>query len=82
MNEKLIVIYYLLGEIKKELELLKEYNADLEKARKLAIKNGGSTWDYMEFEGRLPSKLRIYEDGKKIRQLVLEISKETEDNYE
>lgn len=78
MNEKLIVIRFLLEEIKKELELFNEFNADVKKAGEIATKKGGSTWDYTTFEGRLPSKLRIKEDCKKVRQLLLEISKETE----
>jgi len=78
MNEKLIVIVFLVNEIKDELKLLNEFNADYKKAHELAIKKGGSTWDYTEFEGRIPSKLRVKEDCKKARQLLLEISKEME----
>lgn len=78
MDEKLKVVNFLLNEINDEVSLFKRYNNHVERAIEEAKAKGGYYWQYLEYKGRLPSKARIRENCKKIRQLTLDISKEME----
>lgn len=74
---KLEVVKFLIEEIIAERELFKSYDADILQANKQA-KEHNDKWSYCykEYEGRNPSKARIKDNCKKIRQIILDISKE------
>ena len=79
---KLEIIKYLIKEIEEEKDLIKLVKTDERKARFKAEAEKEKTgkfvgsWHYQEYKGRQPSKVRIKDNCKKVRQLMLEISKE------
>ena len=73
---KLDVVKFLVAEIAYEEEIIKIYDTDMKQAREKAKKVDGYSWNFREYEGRKPSRERIKNNCKKIRQLMLEISKE------
>jgi len=75
--EKLNVIKFLLAEIESEKKLFEIYEEDLKQAKEKGSKKFESVWEHTKYRGRMPSKSRIKDDCKKVRQLLLEISKET-----
>lgn len=75
--DKLDVVKYLLEEIEEEKRLFKEYEADREQARKQAdAKDEVFLNKYLKYKGRTPSKSRIKDNCKKIRQIMQDISNE------
>jgi hypothetical protein len=75
--DKLDVVKFLLKEIEEEQELFKKYEEAVKIAKEQASKDGKDYyWFYIKWEGRHPSKNRIKDNCKKIRQLMLDISKE------
>lgn len=74
---KIAIASYLMEEIEYEQELFKLYNADIKQAvAKAELAGNYSTWRYREYKGRKPSKARILNNCKKIRQLILDLSRE------
>jgi len=73
---KLDVVRFLIEEIEEEQKLIKMSFADTKQAYEKADKIGGSGWSYKLYKGRQPSQERIKSNCKKIRQLMLDISKE------
>jgi hypothetical protein len=78
MIEKLTVINFLLNEIQEEIELTEKFKAEQKRAKKEAKDIDQNYWHCLKWKGRTPSKSRITEDCKKIRQLLLEINKKIE----
>lgn len=73
---KLDIVKFLIEEIEKEQKLIELHLADTKQAWDLVDNIGGYAWQYKKWTGRLPSQTRIKSNCKKIRQLMLDISKE------
>jgi len=73
---KLEVVKFLIHEIEEEENALEAYHLDTKQAIEKSNKSGGSIWQYRKFFDLIPSKTKIKADCLKIRQLMLEVSKE------
>lgn len=81
---KLDVVKFLISEIEKEKEMFKVINDDKVQAKVQARINkdedkwGLNDYKYRKYTGRSYSKARIKDNCKKIRQILLDISKEVQ----
>ena len=78
---KLEVVKFLIEEIENESKLLIVIEADRKQANEKSKNdnnNGKNYWGYLKYDGREYSRSRIKNNCKKIRQLMLDISKECE----
>lgn len=74
---KLDIVQFLITEIAYEKELFEVVKKDYEQAKEEAKKNKEDWhYKYLKYKGRCPSKSRITDNCKKIRQILLDISKE------
>ena len=76
---KLDIVKFLIEEIEYEQKLPLIIENDRKQAVATTIRKNENTnqaWKYRNYEGRQPSKARITNNCKKIRQLILDISKE------
>lgn len=76
MISKLEIIKFLLDEVDKELKKGPIYEAEYERAQKLADENNKTTWHYMNYDIKPVNKSKVKNDLKMIRRLTLEIEKE------
>ena len=74
---KLEIVKYFIQEIEEEQKLFETVGLDDRQAKAQAKKNNNDWyWSYKKYKGRKPNKTRIKDNCKKIRQLMLEISRE------
>lgn len=76
MKNKLIMIRFLLDEIEIEQDKKIRYDAEKKRASVEAEKTGKSRWQCFEWDEPCPTKIRIEEDCKIARRLLLDVSKE------
>lgn len=75
-KDEIGVIRYLLDEIEEEKRYNEEYDKAYMRARDIAEKEGGYTWDYMVGYDHQPRQSVIKDDIKMIRRLALKIGLE------
>lgn len=67
---------FLIAEIEEEKKLFATYRDDDKQAVIESKKTGKPYWQFLKYQGRHPSYARIKNNCKKIRQLMLDLSKE------
>ena len=75
---KIEIVRYLLDEIDAEQDRIRRYEAEKQRARKEADKTGKRTWQCEKWNEPYPRKMRIAENCKLARRMLLNIAKESE----
>ena len=77
---KIEIVRYLLDEIDVEQDRIRRYEAEKRRARKEADKTGKHVWQCEKWNEPYPRKVRIAENCKLARRILLDITKESEGN--
>lgn len=75
---KIEIVRYLLDEIDAEQDRIRRYETEKRRARIEADKTGKPAWQYEKWNEPYPRKVRIAENCKLARRILLDITKESE----